>query len=67
MAGEVFPFFTWYSLDWLFFCLCRSQHAGAPSTSLKDIPAIPVSGFAAAVQEYEESSETDDDGDMLID
>ncbi|KIJ90639.1 hypothetical protein K443DRAFT_39634, partial [Laccaria amethystina LaAM-08-1] len=43
------------------------QHAGAPSTSLKDIPAIPVSAFAAAVQEYEESSETDDDGDMLID
>ncbi|EDR01732.1 uncharacterized protein LACBIDRAFT_332970 [Laccaria bicolor S238N-H82] len=43
------------------------QHAGAPSTSLKDIPAIPVSVFAAAVLEYEESSETDDDGDMLID
>ncbi|EDR04796.1 uncharacterized protein LACBIDRAFT_330289 [Laccaria bicolor S238N-H82] len=45
---------------------CRSQHAGAPSTSLKDIPAIPVSAFAAAVLEYEESSEMDDDGDMLI-
>jgi len=39
----------------------------APSVSLKDIPAIPISAFAAAVQEYEESSEMDDDGDMLID
>ncbi|KIK05030.1 hypothetical protein K443DRAFT_4211 [Laccaria amethystina LaAM-08-1] len=41
-------------------------HASAPSTSLKGIPAIPVSVFAVTVQEYEENSETDDNGDMLI-
>jgi hypothetical protein len=62
MGSIVFPFVPQYLLDWLFFC---SQHAGAPSTSLKGIPAIPVSVFAVAVQEYEENSETDDKGDML--
>ena len=66
MGGEVF-FVLWCLLYWLLFCSCCSQHTGAPSASLKDIPAIPMSAFAAAVQEYEESSEMDNDGDMLID
>jgi len=47
--------------------LCCSQDRDAPSASLKDIPAIPTSVFVAVVQEYEESSETDSDGEMLID
>ena len=53
--------------DCSFAHVVRSQHVGAPCTYLKNIPAIPISAFAAAVQEYEESSETDDDSDMVID
>jgi len=41
-------------------------HAGAPATVFKDIASIPVSAFQAAIKEYEENSETDDEGSMLM-
>jgi hypothetical protein len=41
-------------------------HAGAPATIFEDVASIPVSAFHAAIKEYEENSETDDEGSMLM-
>ncbi|KAG6805409.1 hypothetical protein H0H92_015520, partial [Tricholoma furcatifolium] len=40
------------------------QHAGVAPTELQDSPAIPISAFEAALREYEEDDETDDDGSI---
>ena len=68
MGGDVFSL-IWNTCltDFSFAYVVCSQHAGAQCTYLKNIPAIPISAFVAAVQEYKESSETDDDSDMVID
>ncbi|KIJ97553.1 hypothetical protein K443DRAFT_9822 [Laccaria amethystina LaAM-08-1] len=40
-------------------------HAGAPAAALKNMSTVPISAFADAVKEYEDNSETDDEGDMM--
>lgn len=44
--------------------VCR-QHAGAPSLIIEAMLSIPISAFQAAAKEYEEDTETDDEGSML--
>ncbi|KAG5649197.1 hypothetical protein H0H81_005483 [Sphagnurus paluster] len=41
-------------------------HAGAGPVALNDIPAIPTSAFQAALKEYEEDPDTDEDGEMEL-
>ncbi|KIJ92746.1 hypothetical protein K443DRAFT_13365 [Laccaria amethystina LaAM-08-1] len=40
-------------------------HAGAPAAALKNMSTVPISAFADAIKEYEDNSETDDEGDMM--
>ncbi|KAG6822656.1 hypothetical protein H0H92_013039, partial [Tricholoma furcatifolium] len=42
------------------------QHAGVEPVALKNEPAIPLSAFEAALKEYEEDNETDEDGEVAV-
>lgn len=44
-----------------------SHHAGVAPTEDNRLPAVPVSAYEAALREYEEDSETDDEGSMVMD
>lgn len=43
------------------------HHAGVAPTEDNRLPAVPVSAYEAALREYEEDSETDDEGSMVMD
>ncbi|KAG6807096.1 hypothetical protein H0H92_008806 [Tricholoma furcatifolium] len=42
------------------------QHASVEPVALKNEPAIPLSAFEAALKEYEEDNETDEDGEVAF-
>jgi hypothetical protein len=44
--------------------LSRSHHAGLPPTE-RNMQVIPTSAYEAALEEYEDTEETDDEGDFL--
>jgi hypothetical protein len=63
LAGSFFYGFLYIPVQ--LFMLFKRVHAGVPSTVTQNGPMLSEAAFVAAMKDYEEDDETEEDGEQI--